>query len=224
MLSKSLIQFSVDGQGYVPSLLFDLRPNYGGGNEDNGKLLQKVPYTHCCTQWPQPCSRPPLTHTSTRDSWILMGKSESVSCRVTAPFFWVLVHTRFCLCLPRVCFPVLCKFWRLYGGVNGNLLQEGLCHTQVYCTQSPCPCPCPLHTHTSTGDTQIQFCLSLCEVSGSWCTQGLFKPSEHLWHIWGLILKNKLIKLNRVLKVDLVEMVTLRKRLESDEGNNHMNI
>ena len=43
MLSKSLIQFSVDGWGCVPSLLFDLRPNYGGGNEDNGDLLQKVP-------------------------------------------------------------------------------------------------------------------------------------------------------------------------------------
>ena len=26
----------------VPSLLFDLRPNYGGGDEDNGDLLQKV--------------------------------------------------------------------------------------------------------------------------------------------------------------------------------------
>ena len=25
--------------------------------------------------------------------------------------------------------PVLCKFWWLYGGVNGDLLQEGLCHT-----------------------------------------------------------------------------------------------
>ena len=37
VLSKSLIQFSVDGRGCVPSLLFDLRPNYGGGNEDNGK-------------------------------------------------------------------------------------------------------------------------------------------------------------------------------------------
>ena len=33
MLSKSLIQFSVDGQGYVPSLFFDLRPNYGGLKE-----------------------------------------------------------------------------------------------------------------------------------------------------------------------------------------------
>ena len=25
--------------------------------------------------------------------------------------------------------PVLCKFWQLYGGVNGNLLKEGLGHT-----------------------------------------------------------------------------------------------
>ena len=28
-------------------------------------------------------------------------------------------------------FPVLCKFWWFCGGVNGDLLQEGLCHTQV---------------------------------------------------------------------------------------------
>ena len=27
--------------------------------------------------------------------------------------------------------PVLCKFWQLYVGVNGDLRQEGLCHTQV---------------------------------------------------------------------------------------------
>ena len=35
---------------------------------------------------------------------------------------------------------VLCKFWQLYGGVNGDLLQEGLCRTQVSCTQNLCPC------------------------------------------------------------------------------------
>ena len=137
---------------------FTFTSNYGGGNEDNGDLLQKVP---CCTQCPQPCSRPLLTHTSTRDSWTLMGKSLSVSCGVTAPFSWVLVHTRFGLCPPRVYFPVLCKFWQLYGGVNGNLLQEGLCHTQVCCTQSPWPCGSPLLTRTSTGDTQTQFNFSL---------------------------------------------------------------
>ena len=69
MLSKSLIQLSVDGWGCVPSLLFDLKPNYGGGNE--GDRLQNVPCTYCCTQCPQPCSRPPLTQASSRDSWTL---------------------------------------------------------------------------------------------------------------------------------------------------------
>ena len=68
MLGKSLIQFSVDGPDCVLSLLLGLRPNYGGGNEDNGDLLQSVPCTHCYTQCPQPWSRPLLTHASTRDS------------------------------------------------------------------------------------------------------------------------------------------------------------
>ena len=27
--------------------------------------------------------------------------------------------------------PVLCKFWQLYGGVNGDRLQKGLCYTQI---------------------------------------------------------------------------------------------
>ena len=87
MHSKSLIKFSVDGWGCIPTLLFDLRPNYGGGDGDNGDLLWKVP---ACN--------------STGDSWTLTGKSGSVSW-VTAPFSWVLVCTRFCLCPPRVCFP-----------------------------------------------------------------------------------------------------------------------
>ena len=52
--------------------------------------------------------------------------------------------------------PFLFKFWQLYGGVNSNLLQEALCHTQVCCTQSPCPCGSSLLTHTSTRYTQTQ--------------------------------------------------------------------
>ena len=68
---------------------------------------------------------------------------------------------------------------------RSDLLQEGLGHTQVCCTQSLCPCGSPLLTRTSAGDTQTRFCLSLCGVSGPWCTEGL---SEHLWRVWGLIL------------------------------------
>ena len=43
--------------------------------------------------------------------------------------------------------PVLCKCWQRYGGVNGDLLQEGLCHTLVCCTQSPSE-PLPLQQAT----------------------------------------------------------------------------
>ena len=42
--------------------------------------------------------------------------------------------------------------------------------------------------HTFAGDTQTQFWLSLCGSSGSWCAQGLFEPSVHLWLVRGLIL------------------------------------
>ena len=69
MLSKSLIQFSVDGWSYL------LGPNYGGGNEDNGNLFQKIPCMYCYTHCPQPCSRPSLTHPSTGDSQVSLGQS-----------------------------------------------------------------------------------------------------------------------------------------------------
>ena len=100
-------------------------------------------------------------------------------------------HTKLCLCPPRVYFPVLHKLWLLYGGVNGDLLREGLCHIHV-CTQSPCPCGSPLLIRTSTGNAQTQFCLSVCGVPGSQCAQGLFEPSEHFWWEWGVILNMNL--------------------------------
>ena len=72
-----------------------------------------------------------------------------------SPVSWC---TRFCLCPPRIYFPVLCMFWQLYDGVNGGLLQEGLCHTWVCCTQNPCPCgveqsTADLYLHRRWSDT-----------------------------------------------------------------------
>ena len=168
--------------GAIPSLLF----TWGQTMVEvmNGDLPQKIPCIYCYNPCPQPCSGPPLTHAFTGGSWTPTGKSGTVSCGVTVPFSWVLVN-KVLLCPPRVYFPVLCKFWQLYGGVNGDFLQEDLCHTH---TQSPCPCSRPLPTRSSTGDAQTQFSLSLCGVSGSWCVQGLFEPSEHLWRERGLIL------------------------------------
>ena len=156
------------GRAIFPPCYLTWGQNYGGGNEDNGDLLQKVPCRNCYTQCLQPWSRPPSSHASVGDSWTHMGMSGSVSCGVTAPFSWVLVHTSFCLCPPRVCFLVLCKFWWLCGGVNDDLLQEeyGLCHTQVCCTQSPCLCSSPLLTHTATSEV-AQSCLTLYDSMNS---------------------------------------------------------
>ena len=138
-----------------------LGPDYGGGNEDNGDLLQKV---HACTaifSAPSPAAghhRPTPPLETPGHFWVSLGQS---FVGITSPFFWVLGHTRFCLCPPRVHFPVLCKFWQLYGRVNGNLLQEGLCYTQVCCTQSPCTCGSPPLTHISTGDAHSSVSVSV---------------------------------------------------------------
>ena len=170
---------------FLPAIY--LGSNHDGGNEDNGDPLQR---SHACTATlsaTNPAAghhRPtPLLETSGH-SQASLGQS-LVGSLLLPSGSWCI---RFCLCPLRVYFPVLCMFSQLYGGVNGDLLQEGLCHTQVCCTQSPCPCGRPLLIHSSTGDAQTQFCLSLCGVPGSWCTQGLFEPCWHLWQEWGLIL------------------------------------
>ena len=177
------------GSAVFPPCGLTWRPNYGGGNEDSSDLLQKIPCIHCCTQCPRPCSRPPPTHTSTGDSWTLPGKSRSVSCGVAAPFSWVLLCTRFCLGLARVYFPVLCKFWQLYGGVNGNLLQEGLCRTQVCYTRIPCPCSSPLLTLTSTG-----------EISGVTGKFGLGEQNEAGQRLTELCQENALVIANTLFQ------------------------
>ena len=122
-------------------------------------------------------SLPPAPQQATLDSRLhrrvldTPSKSGSVSCGVTAPFSWVLVHTSFCLYPPRVYFLVLCKFWQLYGGFNGNLLQESLCRTQVCCTQSPCP----VAAHCSPRPSQEMLKHSSVSVSLGFLGPGVHK-------------------------------------------------
>ena len=97
-------------------------------------MVTSLKRSHACTaivhapnpiaghRGPTPLPETPVTH-------------RQVSCGVTVSFSWVLVH-KVLLCPPRAYFPVLCKFWQLYGGVNGDLLQEDLCQTH---TQSSFP-------------------------------------------------------------------------------------
>ena len=188
MFDKSLIQFSVDERGSVPSVLFDLRPSYGGGNEDNDNLLKRslagtaavnAPNAAAGHHQPTPLLQTPGHSQASLDQSLVGSLLLSPGSWCTQAFFCVLHESAS---------SVLCEFLQLYGEVNGDLLQAGLCHTQVNYTQSPCPCSSPVMTLTSTEDTQTQFWLNLCVVSGSWCPQGSFELSEHLWLTWSLIL------------------------------------
>ena len=92
MISKSLIRFSVDGWSCLPSLLFT-------SGQTKVEVMKVMAFSfkrsQACTailKCPQPCSRPPPTHASDRDSQTPTGKPEAVSCGVTAPFSWVLAH------------------------------------------------------------------------------------------------------------------------------------
>ena len=134
MLSKSLIQFSIEGRGCVPSVLFDLRPNYGGGNEGNETSFKRsLAHTatlsvtnpaagHC---WPTPLPETP------GHLWTSLGQS-LVGSQLLSPGSWC---TQVSVCaLQESVSPVPCKSLWLYCGVNSDLLQEGLCRTQLYCT------------------------------------------------------------------------------------------
>ena len=148
MLSKSLIQFFVDGWNCVPSLLF----TWGQTTVEVMKIMvTSFRRSHACTvtlSAPDPVAghHPPMPLLETPGhSQGSLSQSLVVSLLLSPR----LLCTRFCSCPPRDYFPVLCNFWQLYGGVNGDLLQEGLCHTQVCCTQ-PYPSLLPITSRTNT--------------------------------------------------------------------------
>ena len=140
MFSKSLIKFSVDGWGCIPTLLFDLRPNYGGGDEDNGDLPQKV---HVRTA---ALSAPALQQATTDPClcWRLLDTHGQV---------WVSILWGHCsfllgpgvhkvLFLPsKSLFPQACV--SSSGSLMGLMVtssKKAYAITQVCCTQSPRSC------------------------------------------------------------------------------------
>ena len=114
-------------------------------------------------------------------SWACLGQF-LVGSLLLSPGSWCTQG--FVCALQESVSPVLCKFWQLYGGVNGNLLQEGLCHIQVCCTQSPCSWSRPLLTRISTEDTQtLKGRSGSVSVGSPGVHKVLFEPSEHLWQV-----------------------------------------
>ena len=167
-------------------------PNYGWESGSYGDLLQKdlcqharllysVPLTpwHATTD-PHLHQRLLDTH---RQAWVSL-----LWCHCS---FLLGLGVHNVLFVPSKCvFPQSCvKFWQLYGGINGDLLQEGLCHTQGCCTQSPWPCGSPLLTRTSAGDSQtLKGRSGSVSVGSPGALKVLFEPSECLWWVWYLIL------------------------------------
>ena len=162
MFSKSLIQFSVDDSSCVPSLLFGLRPNcqprpsVKTPGHSQASLTQSLVGTlflspgswcaqsFCCalqesvslTLW-KFCNQIPLSSTVK-----FPGVSQFL-CQITRLEYllWVLKPGTFLTVWGFLWYncSVVCGLsaWWLYGGVNGDLLQEGLCHRvcdQVSCT------------------------------------------------------------------------------------------
>ena len=76
---------------------------------------------------------------------------------------------------------------------NGDLLQKVPCtHCYTQCPPTLQPATTDPRLHWRLLDTPGQVWVSVLWVTApffwSWCTQGLFEPSEHLWWEWGLIL------------------------------------
>ena len=148
-----------------------LGPNCGGGNEDTDDLLQKIPGMHCYTQCPNPaaghhdprlCQRPLVTH---RQVWVslLWGPcSFLLGPGAQGPVCALQESTsQSCVSSGSSMVGLMATSKRAYA-MPGSAAPS---HTQGHCTRSPCPCSTPLPTRTSSGDTQRQFCLSLCGVS-----------------------------------------------------------
>ena len=145
MLSKSLIQFSVDRQGCVPSL-FDLRPNYGGGDVENVNLLQNVLCMHCHTvtlRAPDPAAgllqpTPPLEtpgHSEASLGQSLVGSLLLSSGSWCAKCFVCALQESVSL--------VLCNFWPLYGGVMA--ISSKRAYITPRSTESRAPAPVAGH-------------------------------------------------------------------------------
>ena len=107
-------------------------------------------------------------------SWASLGQS-LVGSLLLFPGSWCAqVHD---CALQESYSPVLCRFWQLYSRINGDLLQEGLCHTHVCCTQ---PYPDLLHSVSlplwqSTADPYLYRRHSNTALSQS------------LWGLWVLV-------------------------------------
>ena len=158
---------------------------YGGSNEDNGDLPQKIPHMHSRTQCPWPCTRPPPTSTSTGDSWILTGKSGSVSFRGHCSFLLGPGVHKVLFVSSKSLLPQSCV--SSGGFVVGFVTTSSMRAYAIPRSIAPEPLPlwqatadlylCRRHSNTQRQSDSVS-------VGSPSAHKVLFEPSDRLWWVW----------------------------------------
>ena len=121
ILSKSLIQFSVDVWGCVPSLLFDLGQTMVEVMKIMATSFKRSQHAllHSLSPTLQQATADPCLCQRLLDTQASLGQSLVGSLLLSPGSWWA---QGFVCASQESVSPALCKFWQLYGGVNGNLM------------------------------------------------------------------------------------------------------
>ena len=181
MLSKSSIQFSVDGRGCVPSLLLDLSQT----------MMEVVKIMATSSKGPLhtlPHTVPPTQQQATSDPHLCQRLLDTHS------LVWVSLLWGHCsfllgpgvhkvLFVPsKSLFPQSCV--SSAGSTATSSKRAYAIPLQVCCTQSPCPCSRPLLTCTFIGATQTHKGRSgSVSVGSPGVHKALFEPSKYFWQV-----------------------------------------
>ena len=149
-INRNVIPVSVDGWSCVPFLLF----TWGQTIVEVMKIMvTSLKRSQACTatvHTPKPCSRPPLTHAFTGDSWTPTGKFPVGSVFLSSGS-WC---TMFCCAFQES----ISQSYVSSGISIVGLMVNSSSRTYALPTPRAYPCSRPLLICTSKGEAQTQFC------------------------------------------------------------------
>jgi len=128
-------------------------------------------FQDCCCQCSHLHGRQLPTHTSTGNPPTLAGRSGSACFGVTISFPWILMHTRFCLCPPRVesLFPYSCVSPTGPTGV-WRLILWGF--------------PVPLlDPQAGKSDMRLRTFTTVGELLWYYCSPDCILPTQQIWYL-----------------------------------------
>ena len=144
-------------------------------------FFRRFPWRHCYTQCPQPCSRPPPTHSSARDSSTLTGKSGSISCWQPPEHFWRVWHL-----ILNMILPLLLSHWGFSFALGHGIYPQNCSitmqlphqHLQSCWGFSALRCGVSPHSRSSAMPLLLQ-----PQLAESYVTETKFKQLRMLWGV-----------------------------------------